>query len=298
MGSQRRRSQHRSIQHQKHRRSRCGTLDELRTPVFTPLNAEEQKLRELYEIQVKTAFYTAGVALTRLQQLRLYRSTHTSFEEFCLDVFSFSRDYAYLMIAAAKVYQNLADNLPTTGRQLPLPTKQRQLRPIIKARLDDDAQVEIWQMAIALADGKIPSSSIVAEAVNSYLAQNDTRPNPFQQGEVCRIVVGDNSKLKGLGGSWCIVESIGDCYCLVNTWNNQLSVPVNNLEARDFNQEEYQALEEDGVRMTNLHQTGKLDIAAMWVLNGLAKLERPYLTALEEKLLALLEAFYIYHDVE
>jgi hypothetical protein len=283
MGSWKRRNQYRSSSRQKH---------ELRSPVFTPLNAEEKELRDLYEIQVKTAFYTAGTALTGLQQLRLYRSTHTSFEEFCLDVFSFTRDYAYLMMAAAKVYQNLADNLPTNGRQLPLPTKQRQLRPIIKARLDDAAQIEVWQMAIVLADGKIPSSSIVREAVNSYLAQNDTQPNPFETGEVCRIVAGDNSQLKGLGGSWCIVELVGDRYCLVNTWNNQLSVPVDNLEGTNFNQEEYQAFEDVGVRMTNLHQTGKLDIAAMWVLNGLAKLERPYLTTLEEKLLALLEAEY------
>jgi hypothetical protein len=156
MGSQRRRSQHRSILHQKHRRSRCGTLDELRTPVFTPLNAEEQELRDLYEQLLKTAFYTAGSALSQLQQLRLYRSTHTSFEEFCQDVFSFSRDYAYLMMAAARVYQNLLDNLPpyegkpTSGRQLPLPTKQRQLRPIIKARLDEAAQIEVWLSALAV----------------------------------------------------------------------------------------------------------------------------------------------------
>jgi hypothetical protein len=283
VGSWKRRNQYRSSSRQKH---------ELSTLVFTPLNASEQELRNLYEIQVKTTFYTAGVALSKLQQLRLYRSTHVSFEEFCLDVFSFSRDYAYLMMRAAKIYQNLADNLPTSGRQLPLPTKQRQLRPIIKARLDDDAQIEVWQMAIANSNGKIPSSSIVREAVNSYLAKNNTQPNPFQQGEICRIVVGDNSKLKGLGGSWCIVESVGDRYCLVNTWNNQLSVPVNNLEETDFNEEEYQALENVGVRMTNLHQTGKLDIAAMWILNGLAKLERPYLTTLEEKLLAVLEAEY------
>jgi hypothetical protein len=283
MGSWKRRNQYRSSSQQKH---------ELSTPVFTPLNAEEQELRNLYEIQVKTAFYTAGTALSQLQQLRLYRSTHTNFEEFCLDIFSFSRDYAYLMMRAAQIYQNLADNLPTNSRQLPLPTKQRQLRPIIKARLDDAAQIEVWQMAIADSDGKIPSSSIVTKAVNSYLAQNDTRLNPFQKGEVCRIVVGDNSKLKGLGGSWCIVESVGDCYCLVNTWNNQLSVPVDNLDSTDFNEEEYQALEDVGVRMTNLHQTERLDKAAMWVLNGLAKLERPYLTALEEKLLALLETEY------
>ena len=48
-------------------------------------------------------------------------------------------------MAAAKVYQNLADNLPqslnkpTIGRQPILPTKERQLRPIVKAKLDVEA---------------------------------------------------------------------------------------------------------------------------------------------------------------
>ncbi len=284
MGSRRRRSQHRSGSSQKH---------ELHTPVFTPLNAEEEKLRESLEQLVKTAFYTAGSALSQIQQLRLYRNTHTSFEEFCLDVFSFSRDYAYLMIAAARVYQNLLNNLPTNGRQLPLPTKQRQLRPIIKAQLNETAQVEVWVNAIALAGGKVPSSSIVREAVDSYLAKNNTQPNPFQKGEVCQIVVRDNSKLKGLGGSWCIVEEISDNYCLVNTWNNQLSVPIDNLESKNFDDQEDQAIEDLGIRMTKLHQTEKLDKAALWVLEGLAKLERPVLTPLEEKLLAVLEAEFL-----
>ena len=124
------------------------------------------------------------------------------------------------------VYQNLIDNfLPTNGRQVILPTRQRQLRPITKAKLEVDAQVEVWIDAIALAHGKIPSNSIVAQAVNLYLAKNNTQSNPFQKGEVCRIVVRGNSKLKGLGGSWCIVEEVSDRACLVNTWNNQLSIP-------------------------------------------------------------------------
>lgn len=207
--------------------------------------------------------------------------------------------YAYLQMAAAKVYQNLADNLtrssnkPTNGRQLILPTKERQLRPIVKAKLDETAQVEVWQMAIALAGSKIPSSSIVTEAVNLYLARDNTLLNPFSEGEICQIVVRGNNQLKGLGGSWCIVESKYDRHCLVNTWNNQLSVPISNLESKGFDQEEHQAIEDVGVRMTRLHQTGKLDEAALWILNGLAKLDRPELTPLEEKLLQVLEREFI-----
>ena len=275
------------------------TKHELRTSAFEPLNVQQLQLRSRLIEQVGNAFYISGMALARLKEERLYRNTHLSFDEFCQDIFGFSSDYAYLKIAAAKIYQNLlqcltpSQEIPTNGRQLVLPTRQRQLRPIVKAKLEADAQVEVWQNAIALAEGRIPSSSIVAQAVNLYLAEDDTQFNPFTEGEVCRIVIRGNYKLKGLGGSWCIVEEAKDGSCIVNTWNNQLEIPIDNLESRNFNDEEYQKLEEVGVRMTTLDQTGKLDTAALWVLNGLAKLDKPELSPLEEKLLQVLEDFYI-----
>jgi len=277
----------------RYKASKTTTKDELRLSVFEPLNAKETQLRLSLEQDVKTAFYRSGLALIELNELRLYRSTHLSFEEFCQDAFGYSSDYAYLKMAAARVYQNLIDNLPTDGWQPILPTRQRQLRPIVKAKLEANAQVEIWNMAIALAEGKVPSSSIVTQAVNLYLDQGNTQLNPFTEGEICRIVVKDNSKLKGKGGSWCIVEEVNDSSCIVNTWNDQLEVPLSNLESTEFDTEQYQNIEDIGVRMTELHQTGKLDKAALWVLNGLAKLDKPYLTTLEENLLQVLENFYL-----
>ena len=178
--------------------------NELRIPAFEPLNDEEQKLRLSLEKEVKTAFYVAGLALIKLNELRLYRSTHLSFNEFCQDVFGYSSDYAYLKMAAARVYQNLLDNLLPIDKQQPiLPTRQRQLRPIVKAKLDSNAQLEVWQWAVSLADGKVPSSSIVTEAVALYLAPDNLGLNPFSVGEVCQILVRGNNKLKGKGGSWC-----------------------------------------------------------------------------------------------
>ena len=196
-------------------------------------------------------------------------------------------------MAAAKVYQNLIDNLPTNGRQPILPTHQRQLRPIVKAKLEVDAQVEVWQMAIALTEQKVPSSSIVTEAVNLYLAEDNAQLNPFTEGEICQIVVRGNNQLKGLGGSWCIIEEVKEGHCLVDTWNNQLSVPIDNLESRNFNDEEYHSIEEIGVRMTELHQTGKLDAAALWVLNSLAKLDKPKLSKTKWKNASMICWFHI-----
>ena len=52
----------------------------MRVPAFEPLTEEEQKLRLSLEQNVKTAFYRSGLALIELNRLRLYRSTHLSFE--------------------------------------------------------------------------------------------------------------------------------------------------------------------------------------------------------------------------
>jgi hypothetical protein len=235
-------------------------------PVFTPLSADELKFRASLEHQVKSAFYQAGMALIQLNELRLYRSTHLSFEEFCQDVFSFSRDYAYLQMAAARVYQNLLDNLPTIGRHLPLPTRQRQLRPIIKAKLDKDAQLEVWSSAVALAQGKVPTSSIVAEAVRLYLAEDNSLDNPFAEGEICRISVRGNSQLKGKGGCWCVVSQVHLSSCTVNTWSDELELPIENLESLGFDEEQYRTIEDIGVRMTQLYETGSLCEAALWIL--------------------------------
>lgn len=57
-------------------------------------------------------------------------------------------------------------------------------------------------------------------------------------------------------------------------------------------------MENLGVRMTELHETEKLDEAALWILNGLAKPKTPYLTILEQKLLALLELEYLTNNKE
>ena len=205
-----------------------GAKHELRTPAFESLDPEEQQLRSRLITQVGNSFYVSGMALIQLKELRLYRNTHFTFNEFCLNIFGYSSDYAYLKMAAARIYQNLMDNLapcsgkPTNGRHLILPTRQRQLRPIVKAKLDDAAQVEVWVRALSLSEGKVPTNSIVDEAVRLYLAQNDTPLNPFGPREICQIVVRGNSQLKGLGGCWCIVDRVHESSCTVNTWNNEL----------------------------------------------------------------------------
>lgn len=97
--------------------------------------SDEQILRQHLERRVEKAFYKAGCRLKELKERRLYRSTHKSFEEYERDRFNYSRDMAYLKMSAATVYDNIQKFLPTIGRQIPMPTSERQLRDERKSEL-------------------------------------------------------------------------------------------------------------------------------------------------------------------
>ena len=258
------------------------------------LSAAELELRQRLERTVGGAFYHAGLALEQIQKQRLYRSTHSDFESYCLDTFDFSRDSAYLKIGAARVYHNLLHCLPTNCQQsLILPTKEGQLRPIVKANLRKLEQITVWQNAVSMATRKIPSSSVVAEAVRLYLRENQTPDNPYLPGEVCTIVAKDVSALKKYNGCWCIIEQVLDWDCLVNTWDTELTVGYENLTSWGLDESQCERIWDLGVRMTRLYETGNLDESALWVLRGLAKLNRSYLSNVEEKLLEVLEQEYL-----
>ena len=260
------------------------------------LSTDEERDRLHLERKVERAFYEAGMAMKQLRDRRLYRSTHKTFEEYCRERFGYGRDAAYLKIVAAEVYDNLDEIMPTNCRQIPLPTNEHQLRYIAKARLKPAQQWSVWQQAVELAEGKVPSGRIVNQVVRQI--KEKSIPISYRQGEVCRLVAKNNPELRGKGGSWCIVTEVYEFSCKINTWNGEYIVRPEYLKSLNYSEIECKQMEDIGVRMSRLHEKCGLDTAALWILNGLAKLDKPYLDALEEKLLALLEEVYLFHDVE
>jgi hypothetical protein len=261
---------------------------------FSELTPEETRDRLHLERKVERAFYEAGLALAEIRERQLYRSTHMNFESYCRERFQFSRDSAYLKMAAAEVYRNLEDNLPTNCRQhndeIPLPTNENQVRYLAKSSLPPAQQVEVWQLAVEEAGGKRPSGRLVRDVVQR-IRERSPQAIPFRVGEVCQIIVKDNPELRGKGGCWCIVSSVDDFSCTVNTFDNEYHLRPENLKSLEFTEFECKRIEDIGVRMSELYQK-KLDDAAYWVLNGLARIDRAYLTELEEKLLLVLEREY------
>lgn len=264
-----------------------SSSNELSILPIDPLTTDEESDRLHLERKVERAFYEAGMALMQLRDRRLYRSTHSTFEEYCRDRFGYTRRRPYQMIEAALIYDNLIDKCAKILHILP--TKEGQMQPL--SRLEPQEQPEAWITAVEEAGGKVPPGRIVKEVVQR-IKDKERLPITLRVGEVCQIIAKDNPELRGKSGCWCIVSEVYEFSCSVATWDNEYILRPEHLQSLEYSQDECKRMENLGVRMSELHQTGNLDEAALWILNGLAKLKTPYLTIFEEKLLALLELEY------
>ncbi len=270
-----------------YRKKASKNVGELNILPIAPLTVEEESDRLHLERKVERAFYEAGMALMQLRDRRLYRSTHATFEDYCRDRFDYVRRRSYQLIDAAKIYNNLSEKCVQFVHILP--TREGQVRPM--SQLNAEQQVLAWETAVEEAGGKVPPGRIVKEVVQR-IKDKERSPITLRVGEVCQIMAKDNAELRGKSGCWCIVSEVYEFSCLVATWDNEYILRPEHLKSLGYSADECRKMEDLGVRMSLLHQTGKLDEAALWILNGLAKLKTPYLTILEEKLLALIEEQY------
>ena len=131
---------------------KTDALNNTPVEVVEELSPEEQADRQRLELKVERAFYESGKALVELRSRRLYRSTHKSFEEYCLLRFGFQRAHSYRLIDAARVVDNLSSGCLQFGDILP--SSESQCRPLIK--LEADEQRQIWQEAVEQVGGKVP----------------------------------------------------------------------------------------------------------------------------------------------
>ena len=262
------------------------------------LTEEEQRDRLHLERKVERAFFEAGKALAELRDRRLYRSTHSTFEEYCKDRFGFERRHPYRLIEAAGVVDNLIlcpnwtqnqigdDPATVHSAQLQiLPTSEGQVRPMTK--LEPQKQQEVWQQAVELAGGKVPTGRIVKDVVQRIMERTQI-PNTYQIGEVCQIIVKDNPELRGRGGCWCIVLALHDFSCTVRMWDDEHTVGLQHLKSYDYLPAECEQMREICDRINRVY-SGALEESVQKFLEMLGKLNRAYLTALEEKVLKILE---------
>ncbi|MDJ0595060.1 MAG: hypothetical protein QNJ72_34620 [Pleurocapsa sp. MO_226.B13] len=253
------------------------------------LSPQEAELRDKLEHQVRTGFVLRGQALRTIKRLQLYRDRFNSFESYCESVFGFTMLYIERCMLAAETYYFIESYLKTNGLNDPLPTKQRQLRPIFQAHLNPIEAGEVWVMAVDIALGKVPPASVVKSAVKSYLHQKYPTINPFSPGEICRI----KSGVTGKQNCWCVVAEVKKDECVVDTWDDRFVVSVDDLMPMKFSHDESEQMLDLGERMTALSEVGELDEAALCLLKWLEKLNRATLNSLEERLLRVIEDEYL-----
>ncbi|MBD2563876.1 hypothetical protein H6G95_25375 [Nostoc linckia FACHB-391] len=273
------------------------------TSVEVPeLTEEEQRDRLHLERRVERAFFEAGKALAELRDRRLYRSTHSTFEEYCKDRFGFERRHPYRLIEAAGVVDNLIKMCPNwTQNEIEddpatvhsdqlqiLPTSEGQVRPMTK--LEPQEQQEVWLRAVELAGGKVPTGRIVKDVVQKIMERTKV-PNTYQLGEVCQILAKDNPELRGKGGCWGIVNHVGEFICTVKLWDGVYTIALQHLKSYNYLPAECQQVREISDRINRVY-SDSLEETVKSLLQLLGKVNRPYLTAVEEKLLSVLESEY------
>ncbi|MEH2078176.1 MAG: hypothetical protein V7K57_27905 [Nostoc sp.] len=266
------------------------------------LSETEERDRLHLERRVERAFFEAGRALAELRDRRLYRSTHSTFEEYCKDRFGFERRHPYRLIEAAGVVDNLIKMCPiwtqneieddpatvhSDQRQI-LPTSEGQVRPMTK--LKPEEQQEVWQRAVEVAGGKVPTGRIVKDVVQQIMERTQV-PNTYQLGEVCQILAKDNPELRGKGGCWGIVNHVGEFSCTVRTWDGEYTVALQHLKSHNYLPAECEQMQVIYDRISRVYSSA-LEESVQRFLESLGKLNRPYLTGLEEKLLNVLESEY------
>ncbi len=253
------------------------------------LTEDEQRLRLHLETKVERAFYEAGCGLRELKSRRLYRSTHKSFEEYCRDRFNYSRDMAYLRISAATVYDNIQKFLPTNGRQIPMPTNERQLRDLVKANFEPEVQATVWLKSVEEAGDQVPSGRIVKGIVELLKEKPLSKACDFcQVGDVFTLTKLE-AKERKYNGCWAQAVELNEFTVEVAVHDNTLTVKPENLNKIDSPEAHHQLplLKE---RIWRLRDRGMLDRGAYTVLESLGR--QTYLTPVEDWLLRWLEEYY------
>jgi hypothetical protein len=176
----------------------------------------------------------------------------------------------------------------TTNRSQILPTSERQVRPMTK--LEPQEQQEVWLRAVEQAGGKVPTGRIVKDVVQRIMERTQV-PNTYQIDEVCQILAKDNPELRGKGGCWAIVSAVNDFSCTVRMWDGEYTVGLQHLKSYNYLPAECEQMRVICDRISRVY-SGALEETVKSLLQSLGKLNRPYLTAVEEKLLNVLESEY------
>jgi hypothetical protein len=148
-------------------------------------------------------FIEVGLALLEINERKLYRESHKTFEAFVFEKFGISRAHAYRMIEAAEVQAELS---PIWG-QTPIANEiktEGQLREL--AKVGTEALPEIVEKIAEKceAEGCKPTAKVIKSVVDEALGKEPKQPKPVKPEPVkskadefelrCRRILGQHAK--------------------------------------------------------------------------------------------------------
>lgn len=135
------------------------------------LNSVESKNLEAYEETIRAhndSFVEAGLALGSISDQKLHREAYPTFEEYCVEKWGWSRQYAYKLIKAAQAWKYLKDELSPNG-DMQLPKNESQVRELLRLGDEKEEWLRGWKKAVKLAKGHTVTANTVEKAVDSIL---------------------------------------------------------------------------------------------------------------------------------
>jgi hypothetical protein len=269
----------------------------------TSLSLKEKERLHYLESLVETSFVIVGKSLKEIRDRRLYRASHVNFDSYCQAKWNMGRHLANRQIIASDVFENIlvtirhhqveilnGDNLSPnengngdnlSPNEIPLPTKESQLRPIASAFLQSEQQGKAWLFAVNEADGKVPTGKIVQKVVKEM-----TRPkkeNPHKVGDVCKYV-----GVTGKSGVWCVVSDVKEFSCIVEDYReDNIQVAIDEIESLKLPADSEEFMRSHLLRLQALSDSQ--DDIVRHTLAFFGKLRSGYLSEAEENMLIHLE---------
>jgi transposase-like protein len=161
-----------------------------------PLSPAEEQILAHYEqiiTQGMKTFVEVGRALLAIRDQHPYREGYTTFEDYCRQRWDLSRPYAYQLMDAYGVVENVSAIADV------VPMNEAQARPL--ASLLPEQQVEVWADVVKTAPkGKVTAQHVKA-TVNRAKRQTTT-PTSAPSTPRAFDAHGIETKLKGLYMDW------------------------------------------------------------------------------------------------
>ncbi|MBD2309997.1 hypothetical protein H6G17_31860, partial [Chroococcidiopsis sp. FACHB-1243] len=230
--------------------------------------------------------------LKQLRDLRLYRSTHKTFEEYAKDRFGYNRAHAYRLIQAAQVIENLSpngrqiDEMSPIGRHL-LPRSERLCREL--AKLPSTAQPIVWERVLEVSGDAAPTASVVRSIVEQLKQKPRLLASDYcSEGEVFFLqrLVGVEQKYNGC---WAIAIEVENRFTVkAAVYNGTLEVKQDQMKPIDSQQTQAEVREiYERIKRLMECQLDPIDEAQIEFL-----CRRPWFTPRQKQAISAMEAVY------